>query len=293
MNIIVIIDGNNTLYRAHFSHLGLDYKGKLVSAIYGMPQIVASIIKRLKPNDLYLCWDGKKSKRRLEICPDYKGKRKKFGFDYEQIIKQRLTCMRIFRCLGVKQVYSQNMEADDYIYMLVRKFKKDPNNLIYIVSSDKDFHQLLCSNVKIWNDKEKRLITKNNLIKYFPYTPKQCVDYLSLVGDSSDNIKGYRGMGEKRTPTFLNDFASIENFLNSKKEYKGVNKEKLQQLYLINKELIDLKYFYEKNIKGKIKIEYYKNLESPKPKINTLRKICAKYNIKTFLKSNFINSYKL
>lgn len=292
-NKIVIVDGNNQLYRAHFSHLNLDYKGKLVSAIYGMPQIISSVIKRLKPHYFFICWDGKKHPRRLELCPEYKAKRKNFGVDWEQIIRQKPICMRLFKLLGISQVWSMGMEADDYIYALVRKYKRDPDNEIVIVSTDKDFHQLLCRNVKIWDDKKKVLLTRNNLIKYYPYTPKQCVDYLILNGDDSDNIKGYKGMGEKRIPAFLELFSSIEYFLKSKKEHKGIDKKKLAELYLINNELINLKLFYEKNIKGKVEIEYYKNLRNPKPNKLKFRRLCAKYGIKTFLKTDFINTFKM
>lgn len=293
MNRIVIIDGNNCMYRAHYSHLNLEHNEILVSAIYGMPSIISSVIKRLKPNQFFICWDGKKHKRRLELCPEYKGKRKKFGFDYEQIISQKPICMRLFKLLGLQQIHNIDMEADDYIYALVRKYKKNPNNEIFIVSTDKDFHQLLCKNVKIWDDKSKILLTKNNLIKYFPYTSKQCVDYLILCGDTSDNIKGYPGVGEKTIPKFLEEHSSIESFINSDKTFKRIDKKKLAKVWAINNELINLKYFYKKNIKGKIEITYYNDIKFPKLHKINFRKLCIKYGIKSFLKTKFIESFKL
>ncbi len=250
------------------------------------------MIKTQRPDEVIVCWDGKKNERRLKICPTYKQKRLKLGKDYEEPREQRPKVMSLLFHLGIPQVWDMSMEADDYIYWLVKKYKANPDNQIVIASTDKDFHQLLCRNVTIWDDKVKRKLTRHNLTEHYPYTPKQCVDYLSLFGDKSDEIAGYRGIGEVKAKDFVSKH-SIKEFLESDATYKGIDKIKLKKLYKVNREMIDLKYFHNKNLLGKIKIKYLLDKKKPKLNVEKFRAECDKNNLIIFKKSTFIKTFQI
>lgn len=291
-NKILVIDGNNQLYRAHFSHSNMAYKGQSVSCIYGMPSIIASILKKIRPTEVYLTWDGKKHPRRLELLPGYKSKRKKIDPTFESIFRQKEVVIKMMRRLGITQVHDIGMEADDYIYSIVRANQKKSNTEIIIASGDKDFHQLIRKNVSVWDDRKNLMITRKNCLKEFGYTPKQCVDYLCLIGDKSDEIPGFKGVGPKTALKILKDYESIPAYVASlmKKDQKGTNTS-LAFTYLRNKELIDLRYFHKKNIKGKIAINY---LHGAQPKYNEakFKEICQKYSLLLFQKSGFLKPFK-
>ena len=290
---ILIIDGMNALFRAYHSYKHLQNHGKPVSVIYGMPILINGLINQFKPDKIYICWDGKKSIHRIRILPTYKhGRKTMTAEERAEFIKQRDTVMKVFYYLGIPQLYSTNMEADDWIYILVRKLKKDNGNKITIVSTDKDFHQLIRSNVKIYNTVQRSLIHKENLKIRFGYTPKNCVDFLCLTGDKSDNIPGVKGVGDSSAQNVLNSFSSIPEFLSSHKNLPRVNKTELAAIYERNRQLIDLRYFYNTFLKGKIKLVYYGFEENPKLDKKNLFKLCDDYEIKGFKKPEFLKNYK-
>lgn len=290
---ILIIDGNNCMYRAYHTYSRLQNNGKPVSIIYGMPILVNSLINQFKPDKVYICWDGGKSPIRLSINPQYKAfRKKKTEEEAKAFYHQRDEVMKLFYALGIRQYIHPKVEADDFIYMLTRKLSKDKDNKITIISTDKDFHQLITSNIKIYNTANKNLIHKKNLKHLYGYSPKECVDYLSLIGDDSDNISGYKGIGESKAKGLISEFSSIENFLNSDKDFAKIDKKILAEIYLRNKELIDLKYFYKKHLKGKQKLTPYNGNKKPKFNEDGLIRICNMYSIKSLKEKNFINNYK-
>ncbi len=286
---VVLIDGRNLLYRSHFSHIGLASKGKSTSAIFGYPNILKSIIWKLKPKKVYVVWDGKKSARRMEILPDYKRREKpRLGFDYEDFDRQEKVVRQILKYLGISQVYHPRMEADDLIYALSERYKKKRN--VYIVSSDKDFDQLLCSRVRIWNDKENKLITHKNCKKIKGYTPEQCVSFLALTGDKSDNIPGYKGIGEAKAKQFLEQFNTIEEFLGGANNgFKGIEAYKLKEVWKINKEMIDLAYHWHHNCRHIVPTDWF---IKPDFNIEAFKELAKKYSMDSLKKSIFVDEFK-
>lgn len=281
----------NMVYRAYHAYSNLTNGGKPVSIIFGMPSIVNGLINNFHPDQLYIVWDGERHKRRLELCPNYKqGRRKKEPEEARLFYSQVKEVRKLFKYLGIKQILHPEMECDDYIYSLTKKFKKNKDNKITIVSSDKDFHQLLCSNVKIYNPSKEGLIHHKNLSTDYPYTVNQASDYLCLIGDDSDNITGYPGVGEVTAKAFFQQFSSIEEFLKSDKQIKRIDKEKLEKLYVINKEMIDLKLFHQKNVHSKIVIRYFGG-KNPIHNVKKLTDLCFQYNIRMFLKPEFLKNY--
>lgn len=297
--ISVIFDGNNLLHRAYhkFSNF-TDVRGDSTSAIYGVPFMIESVIRKFQPDIAFVVFDGARSKKRLKLCPGYKGHRDTISVDREDLIRQKGVCMDMLTGLGLPVVHNKDQEADDMIYILVRMLQKQNIDTIIIISSDKDFNQLAISrDVVIYNPHNQEKITVNTCKHFKGYEAKQTVDYLSLIGDDSDNIPGYPQMGEKRTMQFLEEHGSIKSFLNNPKaKHSILDKEKLKELYSRNKLLIGLRAYYLKYNRGVIP-EWYGNNPFPTPDKNKFTTFCGLYNIKAFLKEKnfyetFANLYK-
>jgi 5'-3' exonuclease len=280
---ILIVDTNNLAHRVYHSMSRLGD----VAIIYGLPVMVGSLIKQFNPKRTYLVWDGKKSEHRLKLLPTYKERKKHSNFDAEDFYYQRDVVMKIFRALGVKQIHGLKYESDDLIYSLVRKFK---GKRIVIASNDKDFHQLINDKVHVYNAKDITL-TAENLRLHFDYTPTQCIDYLCLVGDDSDKIKGYPGIGPAKAAQFFKEHSSISSFLQSTNSFKHIDKTKLELLYAINRQLIDLQFYHEKFILNH-PMPFYKKDRVPVLDKKTLYKICDNFTINHFRKSSFLKIWK-
>lgn len=291
---ILIVDGNNLQHRAMHAYAGLTNNVKPVSIVYGMILLTQYMLRQFKPYKVYVCWDTARHAERIKLHPEYKKtksrKKHRSMVDYSVINTQREVVMSLYHSLNVHQLVGPGMEADDWIYMLTREH---PNDYITIVSSDKDFNQLLSNKIKIWNPHKNLLIGKHNVKAHFGYSEKECIDYLSLVGDEGDNIKGYRGMGEESTKIFLAEHGSIRSFLEDESlVFKKLDRAKLKEVYKRNRLLIGLKAFYLKHLKD-TPLSFYSNSKRvPSYRYEVVKKVCAEYNIKTFLKPDFLTPFK-
>lgn len=299
MSRLVIVDGNNRMWAAFHAYKRLSYKGESVASIYGFPSMMRALLGKLKPDEFMIVWDGKKSKHRLKIFPDYKGDRKsKDLIDYDNWKLQKKVVQRLMDFLGIKQVWNSDVEADDMIYKLTKLAGKNGFKEVIIVSGDKDFNQLIGPakdgnpEVMVYSEAKKTLINYINCEREFGYKAYQTVDYLSLVGDSSDNIPGYRGMGEKRTKSFLNEFLTIKLFLKDKRnKFPIIDRDTLLEVVERNRILIDLRYFYSIH-RDEMKTVFYNNKKNPKLNKKKFLKLCAKYNMQKLMGKSFIKPFK-
>lgn len=284
----IIIDGNNQLHRAYNKYNNMhSHKRENTSIIFGFPYILSSILSTFKPDNAFVVFDGGRDKRRIEILPEYKRKDKGLEFDSEGFYRQRDIVLEILTFLDIPFIFERNREADDYIWLLARRLKRKGHNII-IISTDKDFNQLISTKLSIWNPHKKIRFNYKNLVNEVGYEPHQTVSYLSLLGDKSDNIPGIRGFGEKTSLKFVKEFDTIENFISSPDSKFGkLDKAKLTELYKINKELIDIRYFCRSN-----------KLRLPKlPKLRgdimfkELNRLASRYDITTFSKDNFLKPF--
>lgn len=286
---VLLVDGNNLLYRCYYKFSGMVSKSGIPSSmVFGYPYTLRSLLNRFKPKKVYNVFDGGRDRNRLEVLPDYKEREQKLGFDIDNFREQKGVVMELCYNLGMHTIQERYKEADDLIYILVRKLKKNYN--IIIVSSDKDFNQLVDDSVTCFNPHQGVEITHKNMLHRFGYTPKECVDYLILDGDSSDKIPGYKGMGSKTIRLFLDAHSSIRNYLDNKFQFKKLDNTLVESIYKRNRFLIDLAYFYRRKHRG-YKIPY-KYGESPKVNKNAIYQVCDKYDINTFLKLDFQRPFK-
>jgi len=286
---LLILDGNHLAYRAYYKFNKLKtLEGKNTSIIYGMTYIIESLIRRFGPNKVIIAFDGGSHKYRKDLLPDYKQREKKLGFNAEDFYHQRDVSIDMLKSLGLPIVYKRGFEADDLITQLVKRFKRLGWDIV-IITGDKDFNQLIDENVSIYNVTRNKLLTNLNLKLIVGYEPNQTVDFLCLAGDSSDHIKGYHGIGEKKALNLLNEFKSIKNFLTKKEKMGKINPDALLEVYRFNKKLIDLRHFYRKFLL-KEPIPYL--IDKPEFDLDTFKNICGDHETSSFLKPQFINTFK-
>lgn len=295
MNKVILVDAQNAAWRAFHAYSRLSYKGKGVGIIYGLPSMLASLRKEFPEHVLIMIWEGKKSKLRLTINPEYKAHRKsKSLIDYDDFLEQKEICQKLIYFLGIRQMHNIELEGDDLLYAVWNKLHEKKAEEIIIHSSDKDFNQLIGKKestvTKVYTG-NKQMVTEANCKSIFNYTPKECVDYLILTGDDSDNIKGYPGIGPAKARAFLDQWGSIKKFLDSKTQSK-IDRYKLSHIYRDNKVLIDLRHFYIKilpDIKNRIQFLY----SDPRPEKNPnqFRKLASKFNMQKLMGNSFIEKF--
>lgn len=187
--IKVVMDGNNLLFRV--LSLSVFWRMKEgntpVGGLYGFLNSFLMYKKRYRAGDFILVWDGGRSKRRMKQSrKTYKANREiDKGFS-EVFSHQKELCSRVAKWLGIRVVEIFGKEADDVIYEIVRAFKKKCK--IVVVSSDRDFFQLLEDNVVIWRPGENRIVVKEDAERKLGLEIRWYVYLKALEGDTSDNI---------------------------------------------------------------------------------------------------------
>lgn len=285
---ILIIDGSNLAYRAYHSMSRMSYKGQGTAIQWGFLNILSGLLNRYNIGSIRVCWDGKGSNpKRLEVLPTYRQRqedKKRLDFDAEEFFRQREATREILYTLGIPQLVSDYVEADDYIYHLAMKAYKNSKKQILIASGDKDFRQLVNNRIGI-HDEKHGYITPYNFKKLFKIEPHQYADYLCLLGDSSDKIPGVRGVGEVTACKLLTQHGTIANYLASNPKDRLA--DPIREIYPINRYLINLAYFVEKT--GSPKVEYYKAAKKPQKNIDDYFEICSIFGINKFKTLKFVN----
>lgn len=283
---ILLIDGENILHQSFHKFEKLkSTDGKPSGAIFGFFKSLHMYIDRFNPKEVYITFDNGHSEFRDKLNPNYKGHRKNISIDYESLQLQKAEIMKILRYLRINYIFdknkSYNYEGDDFLaYLVLKKFNKDK---VTIVSSDKDFNQLISSSVKIFNPRKEQYVREDNCKDLFGYSPDETVDYLSLVGDKSDDIEGYPGMGPKKTRNFLDKYGSIKNYL------KDHDDEKMEAVYEKNRQLIDLKWYINNIPLKSLPIKRYKDKNL---KLEKFKEICITYSLASFMTNNFIKVFQ-
>jgi len=219
-----LIDGSSFLYRAYYAFPQLSDKDwHNVNVVYGFFRMFLKIMQE-KPEYLVITRDAPTKTQRHDEYPEYKANRKKMDDDFKNQVP---VTKDIVEKLGIPNLVMPGYEADDIIYTLVEKYSKDKNLIIDIYSSDKDLKQLLDDNV-FCLDAMKWVRTDTKLfLQEFMFEPKYILDYLALVGDASDNIKGINGIWPKKASDLIKKYQTIDNIYAHIDEISGEVKEKL------------------------------------------------------------------
>lgn len=214
---IFLIDGHSYLYRAFYAtpHLS-NSKGLPTNAIYAFLGMLRRLIKTQNPDVLAIAFDSRVPSFREEIFKEYKSQRPAMP---DNLSIQIPYVKRIVQAMGFPILEQDGYEADDIIGTLVKRLQDRPA-LIYIVTSDKDMMQLISDRVYIFDTMKNILIGAKEVEGRFGVNPSLIVDFLALCGDSSDNIPGVAGIGEKTARQLIQEFGPIEDI------YKNIEKIK-------------------------------------------------------------------
>lgn len=211
---IVILDSHAIIHRAY--HALPDFmssKGEATGALYGLSTMVFGIIKEFKPDYIFAAFDLPKPTYRHAVYADYKSGRKSID---DNLIAQIKKSRQIFQAFNIPILEKEGFEADDVIGTLSKKFAKEKDTEIIIASGDMDTLQLVKGKtVQVFTlkkgIKDTILYDEQTVIDRFGFAPYQVPDYKGLRGDSSDNIIGVKGIGEKTATDLIQKYQTIEN----------------------------------------------------------------------------------
>ena len=217
---LLIIDGHAYAYRAFHAIRELRAPDGLpTNAIFGFVKAVAKMRAGLSPTHMIVVWDGGLSAERTAALPEYKAQRPAMPEDLES---QLDGIVGYLEASGVASICHEGVEADDYIACLARRAVEAGMEVV-IASSDKDFMQLVSDRVGLLNpnDKSEIIWREDQVWNKTGVAPSQIVDWLSLIGDSVDNIPGVPGVGVKTAAELLKQFGSVSGLYSRLDEVKS------------------------------------------------------------------------
>jgi len=205
---ILLLDGLNLFFR-NFAMLNMvNPDGAHIGGLGGFFRSLGAMIRQTQPTEVYVVFDGiGASTNRKNIIPEYKSGRNITRVNWEVFedleeedtskIDQIIRIIQYLKTLPVKTLSLDKAEADDIIAYLSSTLPKQPDDKVFIVSSDKDFLQLISNQVTVYRPIEKKYYTEEVFKRKYKISPKNFILYKILLGDQSDKIKGIKGLGEK------------------------------------------------------------------------------------------------
>jgi DNA polymerase-1 len=207
---IYLVDASAFIHRSYHAIRHLSTKdGRPTNAVYGFLATLNKLLKDKKPEYLAVAYDAKGPGFRHEMFPEYKANRPPMP---EDLIAQQEPIRKIVEALGLPSVEINGLEADDLIATLCRKALDDGYQVV-IVSADKDFYQLLSDDVAMYdpNPKRESAMDVAALKEKLGLTPGEFLEAQGLMGDSTDNIPGVPGVGEKTAAKLIGEYHNLEN----------------------------------------------------------------------------------
>ena len=229
--MITLIDANSLLFRAFYGlHASLSRSdGTPINAVYGLCNMILPILSKANEQDYFICvFDASKKTFRTDIYKEYKANRIDTPKD---LLLQKDLSRKLFKSFGIPVLEIKNVEADDVIATLVKKYSNDFK--IRVITSDKDLMQLVSNNVFLYDSLKEKEIFEEAVIEKFGVKPKLVVEVQSLIGDTSDNVPGVLGIGPKKASDLINTFGSLEELYNN---LEKVTNQRTKDLLLANKE---------------------------------------------------------
>lgn len=224
---IYLVDASTFIHRSYHAIRNLSTKdGRPTNAVFGFVATMNKLLKERKPEYLAVAYDAKGPSFRKSLYPEYKANRPPMP---EDLAAQQEPIRKIVDALGLKSLEIKGLEADDIIAALATQAQEAGFNVI-IVSGDKDYYQMLNDRVSMYdpNPKRESAMDMETFKEKFGVTPAQFLDVQGLMGDSTDNIPGVPGVGEKTALKLINEYGSIDNLFRNVEEIKQVKlKDKL------------------------------------------------------------------
>ena len=230
MKKVILVDGNNLLFRSYYAtaytgNTMKNSKGFPTNAIYGFINMINKIISEEKPEYIMIAFDKGKTFRH-DKYESYKGGRSETP---EELKMQFPVAKQICEAMGIHYFEIDNYEADDIIGTFAKKVNENPEFTATIISSDKDLLQLITDEVDVKLLKQTGFIRMDRKLfkETYQVEPIGMIDLKALMGDASDNIPGVKGIGEKTAISLLSKYQTLDNLYNHIDEISGKTKEKL------------------------------------------------------------------
>lgn len=235
MSKLMIIDGSSLLYRAFFALPPLNNAlGVPTNAVYGFLTMLTKLYDEIHPDYITVAFDKGKETFRTELYPDYKGNRPNAPDD----LRPQFALIReVLEALGIKVIEEEGYEGDDIIGSLSKSLGNADTD-VYIITGDRDSLQLVDEYSRVLLTKkgisDMLTVTPDTMKEIYGYGPELVIEMKSLMGDSSDNIPGVPGVGEKTALKLLNQFGSLEGVYDN---LEAVSGKKLKERLTENKDL--------------------------------------------------------
>ena len=232
LKTLLLVDAYAMIYRAYYAFIRaprMNSKGENTSAIYGFVVTLEDLIKRIKPTHVAVAFDPSGPTFRHEAFEEYKAQRQETPEDIRWAIPQ---IKQILSAMNIPILEMSGYEADDLIGTLSKQAEQVGFE-VYMATPDKDYGQLVSEHVFMYRPRHtggfEKMGPKEVCEKYGLQSQSQVIDLLGLMGDSSDNIPGCKGVGEKTAVQLLQQFGSIDNLLANTNQLKGALQRKVQE----------------------------------------------------------------
>lgn len=279
MKNLYVIDASGYLYRAYFAIRNMtNPKGESTNALFGFIRSVLKLIKDFDPTHVVAVFDGPQGKElRTQMYKEYKAHRSATPDDLRyQIVWAQEFCDLI----GIPKFVIPGYEADDVMGAVAAWGKKEGAH-VYLCTSDKDMAQCVDENISLLNThKENLILDAQKVEEVYGVPPKKIIDYLAIIGDSSDNVPGLPGFGPKTAIELLKEFGTLEAILALPEKIQGKRRQTIEQeseKARISKKLVTL----ITDINLPKEQEYYKLKSAP---AEPLRIFYTTHNFNTLLK---------
>ena len=232
MKTLLLIDAYAMIYRAYYAFIRaprMNSRGENTSAIFGFVVTFEDLIKRLKPTHIAVAFDPAGPTFRHEAFEQYKAQRQETPEDIRWAVPR---IKQILQAMNIPVLEVAGYEADDVIGTVAHKAEKEGFE-VYMATPDKDYGQLVTDHIYMYRPRHtggfEKLGPQEVCEKYGLQHQSQVIDLLGLMGDSSDNIPGCKGVGEKTAVQLLQQFGSIDNLLAHTDQLKGALQRKVQE----------------------------------------------------------------
>ena len=282
-NPLVLVDGSSYLYRAFHAFPPLTNRGgEPTGAMYGVVNMLKSLISQVEPSHIAVVFDAKGKTFRDELFEQYKSHRPPMP---DELRSQIQPLHAIIKALGIPLISVEGVEADDVIGTLAVQAAKEGKHVL-ISTGDKDMAQLVNDHIMLINTMNNTLLDREGVIEKYGIPPELVIDWLALQGDSSDNIPGVKGVGEKTALALLQGIGSIKTIyenLDKVAELSFRGAKTFAPKLLAEKEMADLSYLLA-TIKTDVELDVTHDQLTTSPQDHDkLVELFGKYEFKKWL----------
>jgi DNA polymerase-1 len=222
MPTLYLIDGNSYIYRAFYAIKRLsNSEGFPTNAIYGFTNMILKVLREKRPDFFAVVFDSPVPTERHRAYEEYKAHRPKMPDDLAVQIQPIKDIIDAFK---IPNIEIEGYEADDVLATIAKEAEKEKVD-VYIITADKDINQILSQHIKTYDTMRDRITEDKDIVERYGVEPSRFPEVMALMGDTSDNIPGVPGVGEKTAISLLKEFGTLENLM---KNHSRIKKPKLK-----------------------------------------------------------------